>query len=98
MKFNQNMDMDDPNVDLEGQGQRARSPGQKLDFRSYLTTLQAIFEVKGHMGQGQRLTLKVKDKVTKSKMWFQVPFNRLTGNVQGQGSKVTWVKVKGQVG
>ncbi len=33
-------------------------------------------------------------------MWFQVSFDRLKGNVQGHGSgsKVTWVKVKVQVG
>ncbi len=29
MKFGQNMDVDDPNVDLEGQGHGSRSPGQK---------------------------------------------------------------------
>ncbi len=50
-------------VDLEGQGQRSRSPGQKFVFMSHLTVLQAMFKVKGHES----------------------------------GSKVTWVKVKGQV-
>ena len=45
-------------------------------------------------GQGQRV------KVNRLKMWFQVLFDRLTCNGQGQesGSKVMWVKVKGQVG
>ncbi len=48
------MDVGDPNVDLEGQGHRSRSPGQKNYFGSHPATLQAIFEVKSHMGQGQR--------------------------------------------
>ena len=39
------------------------------------------------MGQGQRSTLKV----TGQKKGFQVSFDCLTGNVQGQGS---WVSVK----
>ena len=55
MKFCQKIDVDDHKVDLEGQGQRSRSPGQKKRyFRSHLTILQVIFEVKGHVGQGQR--------------------------------------------
>ena len=59
MKFGQNMDLDDPNVDLEGQGHRSKVKGQghqvkKHYFRSHSTTLQAIYEVKGHMGHGQR--------------------------------------------
>ena len=48
-------------VNLEGQGQRSRSPGQKRDFKSHLSVLLVIFEVKvtwvrvkGHMSQGQR--------------------------------------------
>ncbi len=32
----------------------SRSPGHKCDFRSHLTVLQVMFEIKGHMGQGQR--------------------------------------------
>ncbi len=30
MKFGQNMHMGDPKVDFEGQGQRSRSPGQRM--------------------------------------------------------------------
>ena len=55
-------------------------------------------KVKGYMGQGQRSTLNVKVKITRPKMLFQVSLDRLTGNVQGSRSKVTWVKVKVQVG
>ncbi len=46
MKFGQNMDVDDPNVDLESQGHRSKvkvTRSKKHDFRSHLTTLQAIF-------------------------------------------------------
>ena len=32
MKFGQGIDVDDVKVDLEGQGQRSRSPGQKVCF------------------------------------------------------------------
>ncbi len=32
MKFGQSMDVYDLKVDLEGQGQRSRSPGQKRNF------------------------------------------------------------------
>ncbi len=32
MKFDQSMDVDDPKIDPEGQGQRERSPGQKTWF------------------------------------------------------------------
>ena len=38
-------------ANLEGKGQRSRSPGQKCDLRSHLTVLQVMFKVKG---QGQR--------------------------------------------
>ena len=57
MKLGQNTDVDDPNVELEGQGHRSksRSPGKKRnDFRSHLTVLHVIFVVKGHIDQGQR--------------------------------------------
>ncbi len=39
-------------------------------------------------------------EVKKTLTLFQVSFDHLTGNVQGQwsGSKVAWVKVKGQMG
>ncbi len=56
MKFGQHMNVNDLKVVIEGQGQRSRSRGQKTFFRSHWTTLQVIFEVKGHMGQGQRST------------------------------------------
>ncbi len=36
MKFGHCMDVDDAWVDLEGQGQRSRSPGKKSNFRSHL--------------------------------------------------------------
>ncbi len=69
MKFGQNMDMDDSNVDLEGQGHRSNAKvtrSKKHDFRSHLRSRVTWVKVKGHMGQGQRSTLKV--KVTRSKM------------------------------
>ncbi len=82
-------------------GQRSRSRGRKKRFRSHST----IFEVKGHMGQGQRShgsrsKVNLEGQGHQVKMWFQVSIDRLTGNIQGHGSgsKVTWVKVKGQVG
>ena len=115
MKFGQNMDVDDPNVDLKGQGHRSKvkvSRSKKHDFRSHSTTLQALFEVKGHMGQGQRshgsrskVDLEGQGQRSRSpgqKCDFrshltvlQVMF-KVKGH--GSGSKVTWVKVKGQVG
>ncbi len=54
MKFGQNMDEDDPNVDFEGLGhsQKSMSPGQKCN--SGLTGIIQGHKVKGHMGQGQR--------------------------------------------
>ena len=115
MKFGQNMDVDDPNVDLEGQGHRSKvkvTRSKKHDFRSHLPTLQAIFEVKGHMGQGQRLhgsrskvdlegqgqrssspdqKCDFRSHLTVLQVMFKVKGH-------GSGSKVTWVKVKGQVG
>ncbi len=42
MKFGQNMDVDDPNVDLKGQGHRSKvkvTRSKKHDFRSHSTTL-----------------------------------------------------------
>ena len=57
MEFGQNMDVDNPNVDLECQGHRSKvkvTRSKKHGFRSHSTTLQVIFEVKGHMSQGQR--------------------------------------------
>ena len=59
-----------------GQGHQVK----KRCFRSHLTILLAMVEVK--------VTWV---KVTRSKMWFQVLFYRLTGSVQGQG---LWVRVK----
>ncbi len=38
--------MDDPKVDLEGQGQGHQV--KKSDIRSHLTILRVIFQVKGH--------------------------------------------------
>ncbi len=80
-------------------GQRSRSRGKK---KTLFTTLLVIFEVKGHMGQGQRSTLKVKVKVTRSKCDFRSHLTvlQVMFKVKGHesGSKVTWVKVKGQVG
>ncbi len=54
MKFGQIMDVVDPKVAPEGQGQRSRSLGQKRDLRPHLTGFQVILEVKGHIGQDQR--------------------------------------------
>ncbi len=58
MKFGQYMHMDDPNVDLEGQGHRpkVRVPGKKSDFQvlfDYLTSskLKVMLEVKGQIRQ-----------------------------------------------
>ncbi len=62
------MDVDGPKDDLEGQGQRSRSPGQKCYFTSDLTILQVIFEVKGHMCQGHCQ----RSQVTLVKVKFEV--------------------------
>ncbi len=72
MEFGQNMDTDDPKVDLEGQGHRSKVKvtRSKFFFRSHLTGLQVMINLslrsrvtwvkdKGH---GQRSTLKVKVK------------------------------------
>ncbi len=48
MKFGQNIDVN--KVELEGQGYQVK----KCYFRSNLTILQVIFDVKGPMGHGQR--------------------------------------------
>ena len=72
MKFGQSMDVDDPNVDLKGQGHRSKvkvtrsknmisgpiRPPYMHSLRSRVTWVK----VKGHMGQGRRSTLKVKVK------------------------------------
>ncbi len=115
MKFGQNMGVDDPKVNLEGQGHRSKGQGHKVKkrlFRSHSTVLHLIFEVKGHMGQGQ------KSRWSSSKADFegQGQRSRSPGQKCGfrshltvlqvmfkikghrSGSKVTWVKVKGQVG
>ncbi len=47
------MDIDDPKVFLEGQGHRSKVKVTRSK-NVILTILQVIFEVKGHMGQGQR--------------------------------------------
>ncbi len=39
MTFDQSMDVDDPKVDPEGQGQRSRSPGQKSSFWGLISQL-----------------------------------------------------------
>ena len=60
-----------------------------------MTILQVIFEVKGHIIQGQRSHgLRSKVKAIRSKMLFHVSFNSLT-DVQGRGS---WVRVKDHMG
>ncbi len=72
MKFGQKIDMDDPKVDLEGQGHRLKvkvtrsktvfpglsRPSCRLSLRSIVTQVK----VKSHMGRGQRSTLKLKVK------------------------------------
>ena len=57
MKFGQDMHVDDPKDDLEGQGHRSKvrvTRSKNVIFRSHLTALQIMFEVKGHIGQGQK--------------------------------------------
>ncbi len=57
MKFGQNMDWDGRYDDLEGQGHRSKvkiTRSKNCYFRYHLSALQVFFEVKGHMGQGQR--------------------------------------------
>ncbi len=70
-------------------------------FRSHLTNLPAIIEVKGHMGQGQtsygqgqRSTLKVKVKGQKCDFRSHLTVLQLMCKGKGRvlGSKVTWVK------
>ena len=56
-KFGQDMGVGDPMVDLEGQGHRSKvkvTGKKKRHFGCHLTALQVIFEVKVHIGQGQR--------------------------------------------
>ncbi len=70
MKFDQHMEVDDPKVDLEGQGHRSKVKVTRsksvisgpigapywYSLRSRVTWVK----IKGHIGQGQRSTLKVK--------------------------------------
>ncbi len=67
-------------------------------FQVPFNHLKSDFEVKGHMGQGQRSTLKVRSKVKVTRSHLSV--FQVMLNVRGHwsGSKVTRVKVKGQVG
>ena len=52
MKFDQGMHLDDPKVDLEGQGHKvARSKNVIVT----LVVLRIMLEAKGHMSQGQIL-------------------------------------------
>ena len=111
MKFGQNMEVDDPNVDLEGQGHRSKvkvTRSKEHDVRSHSTTLQAIFFVKGHMGQGQKshgsrsmVNLEGQGQRSRSpgqKCDFRSHLTvlqimfKVMGH--GSGSKVTSVKVK----
>ncbi len=99
--------MDDPNVDLEGQGHRSKVKKNMISgpirppYRQSLRSRVTWVKVKGHMGQGQRSTLKVKVKGHQVKnvilmshlTVIQVMF-KVKGH--GSGSKVTWVKVKGR--
>ncbi len=108
MKCGQNMGVDDPKVVLEGQGHRSKGQGHKVKKRHFRSHL--IFEVKGHMGQGQ------KSRWSRSKVDLEGQRSRSLGQkcdfrshltvlqvmfkIKGHRSesKVTWVKVKGQVG
>ncbi len=96
MKFGQIMDVDDPKVDPEGQGQRSRSVGQKRDLRPYLICLQVLLEVKDHLGQGQRSHWS-RSKVTWIKMNLKVKAIRSKCNSMSHltGLQVI-LEVKGQ--
>ena len=53
MEFGDNMNVVDSKVDLKGQGQRSRSPGQKTGFQvSFYSPTGSVVIVKGHRGQG----------------------------------------------
>ncbi len=85
-------------------GQRSRSPGRK-HFKSHFIVLQlswsvAWIKVKGLGVNVKGRSWRSKVKLTMSKIWFQVSFDPLAGNVRGQGSygsgsKVTWVRSLG---
>ena len=64
MKFGQHMDVDDPKIDFDGQGQGHLV--KKRHFRSHSTTLHVIFEVKGRMGQGQRSKVDLEGQRSRS--------------------------------
>ena len=70
MKFGKNMDVDGPKVGLEDRGHRSKvkvTRSKECYFRSHLTVVQVSFEVKGHIGQGQR-SHGLRSKVT----WVKV--------------------------
>ncbi len=78
-------------------GQGSRSSVKKLYFRSHLTILQEVFEAMCHMGQGQRLTLKIEVECYRVKNDFRFHLTVLLGHMgqhqrsHGSRSKVTWV-------
>ena len=107
MKCGQNMGVDDPKVVLEGQGHRSKGQGHKVKKRHFRSHL--IFEVKGHMGQGQKsrwsrskVDLESQGQRSRSPGHFRSHLTvlQVMFKIKGHrsGSKVTWVKVKGQVG
>ena len=64
MKYGQSMDVGDPKVDPEIQGQRSRSPGQKTCFEASFDRLTGKIAGQGPHGMTPRLTLKVKAKLS----------------------------------
>ncbi len=69
MNFGQQIDVDHPKGYLEDQVHRSRSPGQKNisgliwpSYRLILRSRATWVKVKGHTGQGQSSTFKVKVK------------------------------------
>ncbi len=74
-------------------------------YRHSLRSRVTWVKVKGHMYQGRRSTLKVKVKGQGHQVKKVILRSHLTVlqvmfkvKVHGSGSKVMWVKVKGQVG
>ena len=89
MKLDQNMDVDDPKVDLKGQGRQVKKMWI-CDFISHLTILHVMLEVKGHMGQGQR-SHGSGSKVTWVKPSLKVMI--LAGGLTSTSSCIFWLGV-----
>ena len=84
LQFDQNINVYDPKIDLEGQGHR--SSGPKMSFQVSLTILQAIFEVKVTWVKVMGQKYNLRSHLTVSQVMFEVKADE-------SGSKVMWVRV-----